>query len=84
MHFFGLIGTLFVIFGLVILGFLSVEKLLFKVGGMTERPLFFFGILSFIVGTQIFATGFIAELISRNSPNRNHYLIDEKLNLPSK
>ena len=84
MHFFGLIGTLFVIFGLVILGFLSVEKLFFKVGGMTDRPLFFFGILSFIVGTQIFATGFIAELISRNSPNRNHYLIEEKLNLPSK
>jgi len=48
---------------------------------LTQRPLFFFAILAMIIGTQLFVTGFVAELISRNAPGRNSYLIEEKLGL---
>jgi glycosyltransferase involved in cell wall biosynthesis len=81
MHFFGLIGSLFTFAGFAILLFLSIQKLFFEVGGIATRPLFFFGILSLIVGTQLFVTGFLAELISRNSQSRNKYLIEETLSL---
>jgi hypothetical protein len=46
---------------------------------MTERPLFYFGLLAMIIGTQLFLTGFLAEMVSRNSSGRNHYLIGERL-----
>ena len=48
---------------------------------MTQRPLFFFAILAMIIGTQLFLAGFIGELISRNSPERNVYLVEEKAGL---
>ena len=79
MHFFGLWGTLFFIFGLGIFIYLSISKFFFDVTGMTSRPLFFFAILAMIIGTQLFLAGFIGELISRNSPERNNYLVEQKL-----
>ncbi|MEZ4906662.1 MAG: glycosyltransferase family 2 protein [Saprospiraceae bacterium] len=79
MHFFGSLGTLFITIGFVILFYLSVDKLLYKSAGIATRPLFFFGILTFIVGTQLFATGFLAELILRTSADRNVYLIEEEI-----
>lgn len=81
MHFFGTIGTFSFILGFLILIFLSVEKLFYDVGGMATRPLFFFGILSVIIGTQLFLTGFLAELVSRNNPKRDAYQIEEEINL---
>ena len=45
---------------------------------MTQRPLFFFGLLAMILGTQFFLAGFLAEMISRNAQDRNNYLIEEK------
>ncbi|MEI9959396.1 MAG: glycosyltransferase [Ferruginibacter sp.] len=45
---------------------------------MTERPLFYVGIISILVGIQLFLAGFIGELIARNSAERNTYLIEEK------
>jgi hypothetical protein len=48
---------------------------------MTERPLFFLGIISLVIGTQLFLAGFLGELIVRNANDRNHYLIDEKLGM---
>jgi hypothetical protein len=48
---------------------------------MTQRPLFFFAIMMMIIGTQLFLAGFIGELISRNSSERNNYLIEEKTGL---
>jgi glycosyltransferase involved in cell wall biosynthesis len=77
MHFFGSLGTLFVFIGFVILLYLSFEKLYVGSSGIATRPLFFFGILTFIVGTQLFVTGFLAELILRTSADRNEYLIEE-------
>ena len=81
MHFFGLWGTLFFIFGLFIFIYLSISKFFFDVTGMTQRPLFFFAILSMIIGSQLFLAGFIGELITRNASERNHYLIDKKMGL---
>lgn len=77
MHFFGSMGFLFFFTGFLMLVYLSVEKFYHKVGGINERPLFFFGILLLIIGSQLFLSGFLAELISRNSPRRNSYNIRE-------
>lgn len=79
MHFFGSIGTLSVFIGFAILSYLSIDKIIFNSPGIATRPLFFFGILTFIVGIQLFATGFIAELILRSSADRNEYLIAEEI-----
>lgn len=81
MHFFGLWGTLSFSFGLIVFTFLSISKFFFDKTGMTQRPLFFFAILAMIIGTQLFLAGFIGELISRNSAERNNYLIEEKLGM---
>jgi len=81
MHFFGTWGAFFSILGFFVFLYLTVSKFFFDKTGLTQRPLFFFAILSMIIGTQLFVTGFIAELISRNAPGRNSYLIEEKLGL---
>ncbi len=79
MHIMGTLGTLFSLVGIVILTVLSVQKIFFEGYNMDERPLFYLGILALIVGTQLFVTGFLAELVARNSPNRNAYLIEEEV-----
>ncbi len=77
MHFFGLIGTLMFFAGLIIAGYLAYAKFFWAEYRMTERPLFYFGLLAMIIGTQLFMTGFLGELISRNAPDRNKYLVDK-------
>ena len=81
MHFFGLWGTLFFLFGFAVFLYLSVSKFFFYVTGMTDRPLFYFAILAMILGTQLFLAGFLGELISRNAAERNYYLIEQKLGI---
>lgn len=81
MHFFGLWGTVSFLFGLTVFLYLTVSKFFFDKTGMTQRPLFFFAILAMIIGTQLFLAGFIGELISRNSAERNTYLIEDKIGL---
>ncbi len=82
MHFFGLWGTLFFLCGFGIFLYLTITKFFFtQVGGLTERPLFFFAIMAMIIGTQMFLAGFLGELIARNATERNVYLIDEKAGL---
>ncbi len=79
MHFFGLWGSLIFLLGLIIAGYLAYEKYFYKAFKMTERPLFYFGLLAMVIGTQLFVAGFLGELVSRSSFDRNHYLIEEKL-----
>jgi len=81
MHFFGLWGTIFFFFGFFVFLYLTITKFFFDHTGLTQRPLFFFAILAMIIGSQLFLAGFIGELIARNSPERNSYLIEEKLGL---
>ena len=79
MHFFGLWGTLSFGSGLTLFIYLTISKFFFDVTGLTQRPLFFFAIMAMIIGTQLFLAGFIGELISRTSADRNHYLVEQKL-----
>ena len=81
MHFFGTWGAFAFLLGLIIFIYLTVSKFFFDKTGLTQRPLFFFAILAMIIGTQVFVTGFVAELISRNAPGRNSYLVEKKLGL---
>ncbi|MFZ9942162.1 MAG: glycosyltransferase family 2 protein [Bacteroidia bacterium] len=81
MHFFGLLGTLSFLFGFGIAVKLAVDKYLFQVYNMTDRPIFFFGMLAMILGTQLFLAGFLGEMIARNAPDRNRYQISESANL---
>lgn len=81
MHLFGSLGTLIFIAGFIIGVYLTVEKLFFGVYKMTERPLFFFGLLAMVLGVQLFLTGFLAEMVSRNAHDRNAYKVQEKIGL---
>lgn len=79
MHFFGTMGFFSFLIGMAILAWLTVSKMVYQEYGIAERPLFFFGILALIVGTQLFLTGFLAEMINRNSSIRNSYLIEKEI-----
>lgn len=79
MHLFGPLGILFFVIGFLILAWLSYQKLVILEYGIADRPIFYFGILALIIGTQLFLTGFLAELISRSAANRNEYLIKDQV-----
>lgn len=79
MHFFGLWGTIAFFIGFGIFLYLTITKFFFSQTGLTQRPLFFFALAIMIIGSQLFLAGFIGELISRNSHDRNFYLIEKRL-----
>ncbi len=81
MQFFGFWGTLLTLIGFVIFSYLTISKFFFDATGLTQRPLFFVALVIMIIGSQLFLTGFISELVARNAPGRNHYLIEKKLGL---
>ena len=81
MHFFGLIGTISFLLGFAIAFYLVFAKFAFQEYKMTERPVFYFGLLAMVIGVQLFLAGFLGELISRNSSERNNYHIAEKIGL---
>lgn len=80
MHLFGLLGILSFSVGFGIAVYLIIAKLMWQAYNMTDRPLFYFGILAMIIGVQLFMTGFIAELVSRSNSDRNKYIIEDRLN----
>ncbi|MBS4057550.1 MAG: glycosyltransferase family 2 protein [Bacteroidales bacterium] len=81
MHLFGALGTLLFTAGFVIAGYLAYAKFFMDGYKMTERPLFYFGMLAMILGTQLFMTGFLAELVSANGRDRQGgYGITKTLN----
>ncbi len=82
MHFFGTMGVLSFLAGFIIAIWLIVEKLVSIANqtpyrNVTEQPLFFFALIAIVIGTQLFLTGFIAELVSRSSAERNNYQIEK-------
>jgi len=81
MHFFGLYGTLCFLIGFAVSVYLTINKAIDTSFSLTNRPAFYIGLTIMIIGIQLFLTGFIAELISRNSSERNNYLIEEKLGI---
>lgn len=78
MHLFGTLGTILFIIGFAIAFYLTYLKMFMEVYNMTERPLFYLGVLSMIIGAQLFMTGFIAEMISRTDSDRNKYSVEER------
>jgi len=81
MHFFGSIGSIFFLFGFAISVYLIITRLLDPNTGLSNRPPFYMALTAMIIGTQLFMAGFLGELISRNSPGRNFYLIEKKIGI---
>ena len=84
MHFFGLLGSLVFFLGLISVIVVGATKLYNMYMGnhyilVTDSPYFYLSLTAMILGTQLFLTGFIGELITRNSPERNHYEIEEEI-----
>ncbi|MDD4656793.1 MAG: glycosyltransferase family 2 protein [Bacteroidales bacterium] len=84
MHFFGLIGSLTFIIGAGTSLYLIVQKIVTQSKGLpfravTDQPLFYISLVALIIGMQLFLSGFIAELVSRNSSERNNYKIKKRL-----
>lgn len=82
MHLFGSLGSFIFMIGFAIAAHLAYTKFFHEAYRMTERPLFYFGLLAMIIGSQLFMTGFLAELISQsNKFDERDYPIKEKINL---
>lgn len=84
MHFFGLIGSIMFIIGffaILVVGGIKAYSLIKEIPAplITNTPYFHIAIASMIIGTQLFLAGFIGELITRNSPERNQYKITDEL-----
>ena len=84
MHFFGLYGTLSFFTGGILTLWLIAEKIYksamhIPTRNVTDKPLFYIALVAMVIGTQLFLSGFIGELVSRNSSDRNKYLIEKKL-----
>jgi glycosyltransferase involved in cell wall biosynthesis len=81
MHFFGLWGTVFFALGFIMTLYLVISKIIDPVVSLTNRVGFYLSLTSVIIGMQLFLAGFVSELIARNAPGRNAYLIEEKIGL---
>lgn len=84
MHFFGLWGSVMFFIGFIALVFVLTMKLISMFSGdlrplVTNSPYFYISLTAMILGTQMFLAGFIGELISRNSSNRNNYKIEAEI-----
>ena len=84
MHIFGVGGILFFLTGIIISIWLIIDKLINQFQGLrfravTDQPLFYLALVAIIIGSMLFLTGFLGELISRTSSIRNDYKIKEKL-----
>jgi len=88
MHFFGTMGVLSFMIGFFSMVWIISEKLYLihqnevnhthiQYRDATEQPLFYIALVAIIVGFQLFLTGFVSELVSRNGSDRNRYQIDE-------
>jgi len=84
MQFFGTLGTLMFLAGFIAAGWLGAQKLFsiwhgIKAPLVTSSPYFYISLTTMIIGTQLFLVGFLGELVSRSSSDRNNYKIDQKI-----
>ena len=84
MHFFGALGSLIFTLGFFAAGYIGVNKL-YRLHQklptilVADNPYFYISLTCMIIGTLLFVTGFLAELVSRNAPDRNQYLIEKRI-----
>jgi len=86
MHFFGMMGTLMFVLGFIAAAWLGAQKIYNLHHGIksilvTDSPYFYISLTMMILGTLLFLTGFLAEMISRLSVDRNRYLISKEVNV---
>ena len=84
MHFFGLLGFLMFIIGFLSSAWIGVQKIVslsqgIKAALVTDSPYFYIALTTMVIGTQMILTGFVAELVSRSSSDRNLYQIDKEI-----
>ncbi len=84
MHFFGIMGTFVFLIGFFAALWVGFSKLTavwndIAAPRVTESPYFYLALAAMIIGTQLFLAGFLGELVSRKSSDRNNYLIEQKL-----
>ncbi len=84
MHFFGFTGILMFLTGAILAIWVIAEKLIQQGHGLafrpvTEQPLFYLALVAVLLGFQLFLAGFICEMVSRNSSERNNYKIKEEI-----
>lgn len=85
MHFFGSLGMLSFFIGIIMTVWMIGVKLYHIAAHIpykreiTDQPLFYIALVAIIVGSQMFLAGFIAELVGRNAPERNQYLIEKEI-----
>jgi len=79
MHLFGTLGLLAFLIGFIISIILAVQKFAYLEYRMTDRPIFYVGLVSMIIGVQLFSAGFLAELVSRNAHDRNNYQVEKRV-----
>jgi glycosyltransferase involved in cell wall biosynthesis len=84
MHFFGSLGVLSFVVGIIMALYIMVEKKILIWNNLpyrdsTDQPLFYLALVAIIVGSQMFLAGFIAELVGRNATERNRYLIEKEI-----
>jgi len=82
MHFFGLLGSIIFLIGVIAAIYLGINKLVLLNKGIaapliTSNPYFYISLLSTVIGSQLFLAGFLGELITRNATERNAYQLDE-------
>jgi glycosyltransferase involved in cell wall biosynthesis len=83
MHLFGTLGSVMFLLGFLAIAGLGTYKIYVQFHGIlmeriTQSPYFYLALTSMILGTQLFLAGFLGELVSRSSTDRNHYLIDKR------
>ncbi len=84
MHFFGVLGSLMFLLGFLAVILVGAGKLYAIYKGVraplvTDSPYFYLSMLAMVLGTQLFLTGFLGELISRSSQERNNYHIEKQI-----
>lgn len=84
MHLFGTFGTLMFVIGFLLFLWIGGSKVYALYAGIQAKNIatmssFYIALTAMIIGTQLFMAGFIAELVARSAPNRNHYKVAEKL-----
>ena len=84
MHFFGFTGIIMFLAGGILAAWVIIEKLIQQNNGLSfrpvaDQPLFYLALVAVLLGFQLFLTGFLGEMISRNSTERNHYNIREEI-----
>lgn len=86
MHLFGTLGSAMFLMGFIAAGYLGIEKLInlhlnIRSILIADSPYFYLSLTAMIIGVQLFVAGFLGELVSRSSSDRNVYQVEEEINI---